>query len=279
MINGPSEAAEFLLGTYTGEKNREGMKTLFMEALWLCLLGGFVVGVVLILHPGVVLSIYGVENSPYEAELIKCIRFSSIGIIAAAVGGFLSDYYGNTGKPLWSCLLVIFRTALFPVLFCVTFCLEGGIVSMGIGLMLSQILAIAVFYGFVLVQKGPEMIPYMIDDPDCEKVYMNSFDYREEEYGRICGWMRDQLTAHGADAAMTAEAEEMFRAVCKKTEEKNSGKAVYGECVLRFIDEPEIIIKDDGALFDPDMKDERVHYHVLLACNSCTIRLGGRLIP
>ena len=50
-------------------------------------------------------------------------------------------------------------------------------------------------------------------------------------------------------------------------------------CVIVFIDEPEIIIKDDGALFDPDMKDERVHYHVLLACNSCTIRLGGRLIP
>ena len=37
-----------------------------------------------------------------------------------------------------------------------------------------------------------------------------------------------------------------------------------GECVLRFIDEPEIIIKDNGALFDPDMKDERVRYHVLL---------------
>ena len=278
MINGPSEAAEFLLGTYTGEKNREGMKTLFMEALWLCLLGGLVVGVVLILHPSVVLSIYGVENSPYEAELIKCIRFSSIGIIAAAVGGFLSDYYGNTGKPLWSCLLVIFRTALFPVLFCVTFCLEGGIVSMGIGLMLSQILAIAVFYGFVLVQKGSEMIPYMIDDPDCEKVYMNSFDYNEEEYGRICGWMRDQLTVHGTDAAMTAEAETVFRAICKKTEENNRGKAVCGECVLRFIDEPEIIIKDNGALFDPDMKDERVRYHVLLACNSCTIHLGRKLM-
>ena len=96
--------------------------------------------------------------------------------------------------------------------------------------------------------------------------------------GNICGWMRDQLTAHGADAAMTAEAEEVFRAVCKKTEEKNSGKAVYGECVLRFIDEPEIIIKDDGALFDPDMKDERVRYHVLLACNSCTIHLGRKLM-
>ena len=277
MINGPSEAAEFMLGIYTGEKNKQGIKTLFVEAMAACLLCGFIVGVFLILDPTVVLSLYGVENSPFEAELIQCIRFSSIGVIAAAAGGFLSDYYGNIGKPLWSCLMVIFRTALFPVLLCVSFCLDGGIVSMGIGLMLSQIFAIAIFYGFVLVLKGPEMIPYMIDDPDCEKVFMNSFDYTQEDYVRVCGWIRENMESHGVGAAKIAETEELFKAICKKTEEKNKKKPACGECVLRFIDEPEVIIKDNGELFDPDIKDERVHYDVLLACNSSTIKLGSEV--
>ena len=41
-----------------------------------------------------------------------------------------------------------------------------------------------------------------------------------------------------------------------------------GECVLRFIDEPEIIIKDNGELFKPDIEDERLTYNVLMSCNS-----------
>ena len=272
MINGPSEAAEYLLGTYTGERNREGMKTLFVEAMVVCLLEGFVIGVFLLLNPAVVLNLYGVEQSLFEAELIQCIRFGAIGLIPAAMGGFMSDYYGNTGKPLWSFLMVVLRTVLFPVLFCVTFCLEGGIVSMGIGLMLSQILAIAVFYIFVLVQKGPRMIPYMIDDPDCDKVFMKSFDYTEEEYGRICAWIRESMEERNLSASEIEEAEQLFLTLCRKTEEKNKKKPAYGECVLRFIDEPEIIIKDNGKLFDPDMKDERIRYDVLLSCNTVTIR-------
>ena|GEM_PF-1170253 len=277
MINGPSEAAEYLLATYSGERNKEGIKTLFAEAIAACVFCGLIVALFLVLDPGVVLSIYGVEDSPYELELIKCIRYSAIGVVAAAVGGFMSDYYGNLGKPLWSCLMVVFRTALFPVLFCVTFCLEGGIVSMGRGLMLSQILAISIFYGLVLVVRGPEMIPYMIDDPDCDKVFMNSFDYSQEEYGRISGWISDNLKSRNVDAAAIEEAGQLFLELCRKTEEKNDKKPVQGECVLRFIDEPEIIIKDNGELFDPQMKDERIHYDVILSSNSSTIHLGNRL--
>ena len=73
------------------------------------------------------------------------------------------------------------------------------------------------------------------------------------------------------------EAEKLFMTLCKKTGEKNGEKTVLGECVLRFIDKPEIIIKDNGELFDPEIKDERMHYDVLLACNSSTIRLDGTL--
>lgn len=271
MINGPSEAAEYLLATYTGERNKEGIKTLFAESLAACLLCGMVVALFLILHPGVVLTIYGVEDSPLEAELIQCIRYSAIGVIAAAAGGFLSDFYGNTEKPFWSCLMVVFRTALFPVLLCVTLSLDGGIVAMGIGLMLSQICAILIFYGFVLVLKGSEKIPYMLEDPEYESVFMNSFDYTQEEYGRICGWIRGGLEGRGVNPDRINETERLVMALCKKTEAKNEKKTVRGECVLRLTEEPEVIIKDNGALFDPEMEDEHVHYNVILSSNSCTI--------
>ena len=76
---------------------------------------------------------------------------------------------------------------------------------MGICLMLSQVCAILIFFGFVLVIKGPEAIPYMMDDPDFEKVYMNSFDYTKEEYGRICRWIRDSFSDHGVDPGRIKE--------------------------------------------------------------------------
>lgn len=277
MINGPSQATNYLLATYTGEKNKQGIKTLFSEAMGVCLLCGMVVALLLMIAPGVLLTIYGVNDSPLEAELIKCIRYSALGVIAASVAGFLSDYYGSTGHPLWACLMVTFRTALFPVLFCVTFCLESGVTAMGMGLMLSQICAILTFYGFVLVIRGSEAIPYMMDDPDFEKVYMNSFEYTRAESGRICSWIRDNLVSRGVDTDAIKETERLVMVLLQKTEEKNGKKTVLGECVLRFIDEPEVIIKDDGVLFDLGMEDDHVRYKVISSSNTNTIRPGGTL--
>ena len=275
MIKGPSEAAEYLIATYAGEKNSEGIRTLFDEALMVCLFIGMGVSVLLLVVPDAVLLLYGIEDSPLRAELVKCIRYCSVGMIAAAVGGFLGDYYGDTGKPLWSCMMVVFRTALFPILFCVTFSLDGGVVAMGIGMLLAQIFAVAIFYGFVFIIKGGESIPYMLDDADYEKVFMNSFDYTPEEYERITGWISENLKHHGIEEKQIGEVLEIIRSLFQKTEEKRGKKTVLGECVLRFIGDPEIIIKDNGELFRPDIEDERYRYDVFMSCNSSQIRIAA----
>lgn len=274
MINGPSEAAGYLLASYTGERNSEGIKTLFRQALVACAFGGMAVTLLLLILPNTVLLLYGIEDSPLRVDLVKCIRFCSLGVAAASIGGFLSDYYGYTGKPLWSCMMVVFRTALFPILFCVNFCLEGGIVSMGKGMVLSQITAMAIFYSFVLIMKGRESIPYMLDDPDYGKVSMNSFAYQPEEYERLWNWIQENLNAHGIESEKIGEVEALLQSLFRQTEEKNGKNKVLGECVLRFIEKPEIIIKDNGALFQPDIQDDRLSYNALLSCNSSTIHLS-----
>ena len=273
MINGPSEAAEYLFATYSGEKNSEGMKTLFNEALMVCVIVGMTVAMFLFIMPGTVLTLYGIEDSPLRAELIQAIRFCAIGVIAAAVGGFLGDYYGDTGKPLWSCMMVIFRTALFPILFCVTFCLNGGIVGMGKGMLLAQISAVAIFYGFVVIIKGADSIPYMLEDPDFEKVKMNSFDFKTGEYERITEWVSDNLKEQGIEDKDRKEAKELLLLLFKITDEKAGKNKVLGECVLRFMGETEIIVKDNGELFDPGIQDPRMTYNVLMSCNNNKICL------
>ena len=274
MVNGPSEAAGYLLASYTGERNGEGIKTLFRQALVACAFGGMVVTLVLLILPNTVLLLYGIEDSPLRVDLVKCIRFCSLGVVAASIGGFLSDYYGYTGKPLWSCMMVVFRTALFPILFCVNFCLEGGIVAMGKEMVLSQILAMAVFYGFVLIMKGSESIPYMLDDPDYGKVSMNSFEYQPEEYERLWNWIQENLNEHGIESAKIGEVGALLQSLFRQTEERNGKNTVLGECVLRFVGKPEIIIKDNGELFQPDIQDDRLSYNALLSCNSSTIHLS-----
>lgn len=274
MVNGPSEAAGYLLASYTGERNGEGIKTLFRQALVACAFGGMVVTLVLLILPNTVLLLYGIEDSPLRVDLVKCIRFCSLGVVAASIGGFLSDYYGYTGKPLWSCMMVVFRTALFPILFCVNFCLEGGIVSMGKGMVLSQITAMAIFYSFVLIMKGRESIPYMLDDPDYGKVSMNSFAYQPEEYERLWNWIQENLNEHGIESAKIGEVGALLQSLFRQTEERNGKNTVLGECVLRFVGKPEIIIKDNGELFQPDIQDDRLSYNALLSCNSSTIHLS-----
>lgn len=274
MLNGPAEASEYLLATYLGEKNGRGLKILFNEALTVTVFGSMAISLLLLLAPGLVLMLYGIEDSPLNVELIKCIRYCAVGVIAAAIGEFLVDYYGGTGKPLWSCTMVVFNTALFPILFCVTLCLEGGIVAMGVGMLLAQIFAVAVFFGFVLIINGPDSIPYMLTDPDFEKVEMESFEYTPEEFQRIRGWIRDNLEEHGVEPAAIEEASGLVFSLLRMTEEKRGKKAILGECVLRFIDRPEIIIKDNGELFEPDIRDDRYSYNVLMLRNCSTIRVA-----
>ncbi len=274
MINGPSEAAGYLLASYTGERNGEGIKTLFRQALVACAFGGMAVTLLLLLLPNTVLLLYGIEDTPLQVDLVKCIRFCSLGVVAASIGGFLSDYYGYTGKPLWSCMMVVFRTALFPILFCVNFCLNGGIVAMGKGMVLSQITAMAIFYSFVLIMKGRQSIPYMLDDPDYGKVSMNSFEYQPEEYERLWNWIQENLNEHGIESGKIGEVGALLQSLFRQTGEKNEKNKVLGECVLRFIGKPEIIIKDNGELFQPDIQDDRLSYNALLSCNSSTIHLS-----
>lgn len=274
IINGPSEAADFLIATYTGEKNGEGVKQLFKESLSACLISGMVVSIVILLLPSTILILYGIEDSALSAELIKSIRFCAVGVIAASAGGFLSDYYGNLGKPFWSVMMVGFRMALFPILFCVTFSLQGGVVAMGRGLLLSQIFAICIFYCFVFIIKGSKDIPYMLDDPDFEKVKMNSFEYIDGEYERISSWIAEKLISQGIEDKKIKEVNSIVFSLYNKTKEKNPKGKVFGECVLRFLDDPQVIIKDNGKLFKPDVDDERVSYNVLMSCNSSMIRIG-----
>ncbi|MBE5847239.1 MAG: hypothetical protein E7300_06120 [Lachnospiraceae bacterium] len=268
MIKGPSEAGEYLFATYYGEKNSEGVKTLFDEALTVCLFIGIAFSLILMLLPNLVLLLYGIEDSPLSGQLIKCIRYCSIALIAASVAGFLGDYYGDTEKPLWSCMMVVFRTALFPILFCVTFCLDGGIVGMGIGMLLAQISSVAIFFGFVFIIKGGESIPYMLDDPDFEKVKMNFFEYSSTEYERILNWISNNLKDQGIEENKIEDVKDIALSVFKRTEEKAGKNKVYGECVLRFIGDPEIIIKDNGELDKPDITDDRHSYNVLMSCNN-----------
>ena len=273
MIKGPSEAAEYLIATYAGEKNSEGIKILFKEAMTVCLIIGTAMALLLLLMPGLVLTLYDIEDTPLRNELIKCIRYCAVGVIAASVGGFLGDYYGDTGKPFWSCMMVIFRTALFPILFCVTLSLEGGIVAMGVGMLLAQISAVSIFFGFVFIIKGGENVPFILDDPDYEKVKMNSFEYTPEEYERINNWISDNLASQGIEENKIEKVKNLALCLFEKTEEKKGKHKVLGECVLRFMGEPEIIIKDNGELFKPDIEDDSYSYDVLLSCNSSTIRL------
>ena len=48
---------------------------------------------------------------------------------------------------------------------------------------------------------------------------------------------------------------------------------MFGECVIRYLEEPEILIKDSGELGETEIKDERLSYNVLFSRNCNTIRI------
>lgn len=108
---------------------------------------------------------------------------------------------------------------------------------------------------------------------------MIPFDFVHEEYERICSFIRSRLTEHGMEEQKIEEINMLLLSLCRSTENNNKGKRVLGECVLRFLDRPEIIIKDNGDLMKPDIQDERLSYNVLMSCNSCKISIDKGELP
>jgi hypothetical protein len=82
------------------------------------------------------------------------------------------------------------------------------------------------------------------------------------------------LNAHGIESEKIGKVEALLQSLFRQTEEKNGKNKVLGECVLRCIGEPEIIIKDNGELFKPDIQDDCLSYNARLSCNSSTIHLS-----
>ena len=274
-LNGPSEASSFLIESYTGEKNLKGIKTVFKEALFATLILGMTISLLLIIWPDAITLLYDIGGTPIHDELIKCIRYASLGLIAGCLGGFLTDYYANIGKPFLSSLLSIFRVALFPILFCVTFCLLGGVVEVGRGLLLSQITAIIVFLGFVLTLYGFRNIPYLIEeDEEFNKVDMISFAYNEQGYEEVIDWLNTQLNNHQYDEVKLKEIDDITLSLFKTIEDSNKKKKVLGECVLSFANEPIIIFKDDGKIFEPKLNIDNLSHNIVLSHNYNTLSLA-----
>lgn len=280
-INGPSEGSAFLIESYTGEHNLKGIKTVFKEAMFATLLLGMAAALVLIVWPEAVTLLYGVEETPIHDELMKCIRFAALGVIPGCISGFLTDYYGNMGKPFWSSLLSFLRIALFPVLFCVTFCLTGGTVEIGRGLLLSQVTATLVFYGFVLTAHGLSSIPFLLDEGEFDKVDMLSFNFRQEEHALVLDWLSHQLEKSlRLDEERIKRVRDTILSLIEAIEERNKGKKVYGECVFSYVDEqPKIIVKDDGKLFKSGIQGEGLSYNIVLSHNYNVLPLTERPSP
>ena len=102
---------------------------------------------------------------------------------------------------------------------------------------------------------------------------MNSFEYIDGEYERISSWISENLISQGIEDKKIKEVNSIVFSLYNKTKEKNPKGKVFGECVIRFIDDSQVVIKDNGKLFKPGIDDERFSYNVLMSCNSSTIRV------
>ncbi len=273
LVNGPSEAAYYIMSTYSGERNGRGLKEIFAYAMWVCLGMGFFMTMLIVGLPELVLYLFDISDSPIHDQLISCIRYCAIGITAASFTGFLNDYYGATGKSYWAALITTLKTVLLPVLFSITFCVTDGIQGMGKGMLLSQVMAVAIFFGFLLILKGSGAIPYMIDEKAWERVESRNFSFAREDYEGLLGWIKRELLAAGADEEKIRKAEELLENLYRGTVEKNREKKVLGECVLVLEEKPAINIKDDGELFEALEGRDNTEYNVLLTANCNRILL------
>ena len=273
MVKAPSEGAYDIIAAYFDEKNFKGLKEIFSYSMWVCILIGLAFSMLIFTFPDLVLYLFGIANSPIQSELIQCIRFCAIGITAASFTGFLNNYYCATRKPFWSDLLILLRSLLLPAPFCLTFSVNEGVVGMGRGMLLSQIITIAILFGFMLVAKGLAFIPYMVDVEEFQYVYCQSFEFNDAGLERLSDFVEKILKFNEVPADVISRKKENVRLLfdeIRNLPDNKDDKNLLGECVIAMDDKSILKIKDTGKLFTPGLEALEFEHTVLLE-NNCNI--------
>ena len=275
VFDGIGEAITPLLSVYLGEGSLCGIASLYRLASKTAILEGLLVTLALLLLAPLFPGILGIAGPEMAACVIGEIRLVALGSVFVSLLYLLTSYYLVIERIGLGLMASALRDVVLSALLSVALGRMLGLTGMFLGLALAPAGAFVLLWLYITRRYGREAWPLFLSTLGSTPSFLYDLSTKPEQIIDLQKKVETLLTEKGYAHRTIGRVKLLIEEVYMLIREKNGGKAVLSECsVLLKEDGIQIIIKDDGVLFDISEEDVTVTSLVSLMVSGYMEKLG-----
>ena len=275
VFDGIGEAITPLLSVYLGEGSLCGIASLYRLARKTAILEGLLVTLAFLLLAPVFPEILGIAGPEMAACVIGEIRLVALGSVFVSLLYLLTSYYLVIERIGLGLMASALRDVVLSALLSVALGRMFGLTGMFLGLALAPAGAFVLLWLYITRRYGREAWPLFLSTLGSTPSFLYDLSTEPEQIIDLQKKVETLLTEKGYAHRTIGRVKLLIEEVYMLIREKNGEKAVLSECsVLLKEDGIQIIIKDDGVLFDISEEDVTVTSLVSLMVSGYMEKLG-----
>ena len=265
VFDGIGQAVTPIINVYRGEKNHAGIRRIMRTSLMYAIAEGIGLSILLYFFGENVAVLLGLS----DAELIEissvAIRLVSPFFFCSGILFLGTTYYMIIQKEILATVITGVKDALIPITFICIFGLFFGIHGVWIGLGLSPFVSVVLISLYILMRYGKEKFPLLLEKDDRE-IYIYDIELNQQNILDLRDQVEHLLLEKNIQRKSIHQVMLYIEEVGILIYEKNKGKKTLCECSIILGDDIEIILRDDGIIFDltdPDNSIESLRGYVV----------------
>ena len=258
VFDGVANAAQPLASVYIGERNALLTKRVMRAALWTALAEGAGAMLLLLAVPKLMLLLVGIDDPAIVPESCLAVRLVSLALPGLAFVLLFNSYYVFIGRSLLSAVLTLLAVSVVPIVLGPALGWIWGTHGLWLALGVSPAIALGVTALYVLARGGRSGFPFLL--PGRREANIRTFDLELDPVS-VCAasaGVETHLKLHSIDPRRATKAALLVEEVLMAVLGRNAGKRIKAEITVDLNDGLELVIRDDGEIFDITDADARV---------------------
>ena len=265
LFDGIGSAMQPLVGTFFGERNWRGVKSLMHTAEKTALAEGVALSVFVFIFAPILVRAFGITDADIAVRGVHAFRIMSVSMTCTALTFLFSSYYLLTDRVPLALGIVGVKECACPIVFAIgcALCVRTEI-GLWTGLVLAPVAGIVLPALFVRIRYGRSQFPLLLDESASE-IFCYDFELTPEN-AVATAKTAGQAVSAAVDGKTNMQIQILIEELGLLILEKNGGldktkhgKKIHAECTLMI--EPNtvrIILRDSGIIFDITDADARV---------------------
>lgn len=257
VFDGIGQAVTPVVNIYRGEDNHVGIKRVMKTALIYAIAEGILLTVVLFLFGGQIAVLFGLSDTKLIGLGRIAVRLISPFFFCTGVLFMLTTYYMIIEKVALATVITGIKDLIIPSAFICIFGYLLGINGVWVGLGIAPFASIVVVLLFILFHFGKEKFPLLFEK-ETHETYIFDTELTQQGIIKVRDEVGELLSAKDISSRIVNRVMLFIEETGMLTLEKNKGGKVSLECSVLIGDEIQVILRDDGVIYDVTDPDNTV---------------------